>query len=144
MTNTFYKKNKSELLLEMTDIQIDGFADNRWHKIIKGMNLKLNKGEVLGLIGESGADPEFEAQIRKRLGLDKTVFQQLILYLKGILSGDLGKSFVMNENVSKIIWRNFGQKNDCISSFFAAQSSVNATCKCNCKIIKQNWSCCNV
>ena len=55
MTNTFYKKNKSELLLEMTDIQIDGFADNRWHKIIKGMNLKLNKGEVLGLIGESGA-----------------------------------------------------------------------------------------
>jgi len=55
MTNTFYKKNKSELLLEMKDIQIDGFADNRWHKIIKGMNLKLNKGEVLGLIGESGA-----------------------------------------------------------------------------------------
>ena len=55
MTNTFYKKNKSELLLEMTDIQIDGFADNRWHKIIKGINLKLNKGEVLGLIGESGA-----------------------------------------------------------------------------------------
>ena len=55
MTNTFNKKNKSKLLLEMTDIQIDGFADNRWHKIIKGMNLKLNKGEVLGLIGESGA-----------------------------------------------------------------------------------------
>ncbi len=55
MTNTFYKKNKPELLLEMTDIQIDGFADNRWHKIIKGINLKLNKGEVLGLIGESGA-----------------------------------------------------------------------------------------
>ena len=55
MTNTFYKKNKSELLLEMKDIQIDGFADNRWHKIIKGMNLKINKGEVLGLIGESGA-----------------------------------------------------------------------------------------
>ena len=55
MTNTFYKKNKPELLLEMKDIQIDGFADNRWHKIIKGINLKLNKGEVLGLIGESGA-----------------------------------------------------------------------------------------
>ena len=55
MTNTLYKKNKPELLLEMKDIQIDGFADNRWHKIIKGMNLKLNKGEVLGLIGESGA-----------------------------------------------------------------------------------------
>ena len=55
MTNTFHNKNKSELLLEMKDIQIDGFADNRWHKIIKGMNLKLNKGEVLGLIGESGA-----------------------------------------------------------------------------------------
>ena len=47
MTNTFYKKNQSELLLEMKDIQIDGFADNRWHKIIKGMNLKLNKTLIL-------------------------------------------------------------------------------------------------
>ncbi|MEM7072665.1 MAG: ABC transporter ATP-binding protein, partial [Pseudomonadota bacterium] len=43
------------LLLEMRDIRIDGFSDERWHKIVKGVDLTLAPGEVLGLIGESGA-----------------------------------------------------------------------------------------
>ncbi len=46
---------KREILLEMTDIVIDGFSDDRWHPIIKGVDLTLCRGEVLGLIGESGA-----------------------------------------------------------------------------------------
>ncbi len=49
------KKNKGETILEMKDIHINGFSDERWHKIIKGMDLTLNRGEILGLIGESGA-----------------------------------------------------------------------------------------
>ena len=48
--------NKSkQLLLEMKNIHIDGFSDERWHKILKGVDLKLYRGEILGLIGESGA-----------------------------------------------------------------------------------------
>ena len=48
--------NKSkELLLEMKNIHIDGFSDERWHKILKGVDLTLHRGEILGLIGESGA-----------------------------------------------------------------------------------------
>ena len=48
--------NKSkELLLEMKNIHIDGFSDERWHKILKGIDLKLYRGQILGLIGESGA-----------------------------------------------------------------------------------------
>ncbi len=48
--------NKSkELLLEMKNIHIDGFSDERWHKILKGVDLTLYRGEILGLIGESGA-----------------------------------------------------------------------------------------
>ena len=39
----------------MKDIKINGFADGRWHEIIRGIDLKLHRGEVLGLIGESGA-----------------------------------------------------------------------------------------
>ncbi len=46
---------KGEILLEMKDVRIDGFSDERWHKIIKGVDLTLRRGEVLGLIGESGA-----------------------------------------------------------------------------------------
>ena len=44
-----------DLLLDMKNVHIEGFADERWHPIIKGVDLQLHRGEVLGLIGESGA-----------------------------------------------------------------------------------------
>jgi len=44
-----------ELLLEMRGLRIDGFRDEQWHEIVKDIDLTLNRGEVLGLIGESGA-----------------------------------------------------------------------------------------
>jgi len=46
---------KGDILLEIKDLVIDGFADERWNEIIKGVSLSLRRGEVLGLIGESGA-----------------------------------------------------------------------------------------
>jgi peptide/nickel transport system ATP-binding protein len=46
---------KGDVLLEMKDVRVDGFSDERWHKIIKGIDLTLHRGEVMGLIGESGA-----------------------------------------------------------------------------------------
>ncbi len=44
-------------LLEMKNIVIDGYSseEEKWLPIIKNLDLTLNKGEVLGLIGESGA-----------------------------------------------------------------------------------------
>ena len=48
-------KKNNKVLLEMKDIKIEGFADEKWHKIIKGISLTLSRGQVLGLIGESGA-----------------------------------------------------------------------------------------
>ena len=39
----------------MKNIHIDGFSDERWHRILKGVDLKLYRGEIIGLIGESGA-----------------------------------------------------------------------------------------
>jgi peptide/nickel transport system ATP-binding protein len=42
-------------LLEMKNIVIEGNTGESWEPIIKGLGLKLDKGEVLGLIGESGA-----------------------------------------------------------------------------------------
>jgi len=52
---TEQRGDKGDILLEMRDIRIDGFSDERWHEIIKGADLTLRRGEVLGLIGESGA-----------------------------------------------------------------------------------------
>ena len=44
-------------LLHMKKIEIEGFSseEERWNPIINSLDMTLNKGEVLGLIGESGA-----------------------------------------------------------------------------------------
>ena len=39
----------------MRDLQIEGESDEVWRPIVKGVDLTLKRGEVLGLIGESGA-----------------------------------------------------------------------------------------
>jgi len=45
----------SERLLTIRNLQIEGFSDDQWKPIVNGIDLELNRGEVLGLIGESGA-----------------------------------------------------------------------------------------
>jgi len=42
-------------ILKMRKIHIEGMSDEKWNPIIKGIDLTLERGEVLGLIGESGA-----------------------------------------------------------------------------------------
>ncbi len=45
----------SSPLLKITDLHIEGFQEEQWNEIVKGVSLELHRGEVLGLIGESGA-----------------------------------------------------------------------------------------
>lgn len=49
------KRIRGELLLEIRGLRIEGSSDGIWHPIVRGVDLSLNRGEVLGLIGESGA-----------------------------------------------------------------------------------------
>ena len=42
-------------LLTMRGLRIEGFQEERWQEILHGIDLELDRGEVLGLIGESGA-----------------------------------------------------------------------------------------
>ena len=55
MTSSSSDKASGELLLEIRGLRIDGQSDEEWHEIIKGIDIVLHRGEVLGLIGESGA-----------------------------------------------------------------------------------------
>ena len=45
----------AEQLLKIRNLKIEGRSDEVWYPIINGIDLDLKKGEVLGLIGESGA-----------------------------------------------------------------------------------------
>jgi len=42
-------------LLTIKNLKIEGFSDEKWMPIVHGIDLTLDRGEVLGLIGESGA-----------------------------------------------------------------------------------------
>jgi peptide/nickel transport system ATP-binding protein len=42
-------------LLEIKNLYIEGFYENEWNTIVDDISLHLKRGEVLGLIGESGA-----------------------------------------------------------------------------------------
>ena len=49
------KNIKGEVLLEIKNLKIQGFSDEKWHDIVNGVDISLRRGEVMGLIGESGA-----------------------------------------------------------------------------------------
>jgi peptide/nickel transport system ATP-binding protein len=46
---------EQEILLSIKGLRIEGRAGEEWLEIVKGVDLTLHTGEVLGLIGESGA-----------------------------------------------------------------------------------------
>ncbi|WP_044529329.1 ABC transporter permease, partial [Herbaspirillum sp. B65] len=57
------------------------------------------------MAGEAGAgDAQFLAQLRAQFGLDQPLYVQLWLYIKGILSLDLGFSYRNNISVASLIW----------------------------------------
>ncbi|MER9669508.1 ABC transporter ATP-binding protein [Mesorhizobium sp. M0203] len=48
-------REKGKDLLQIRNLHVEGFSDERWHPIVRGVDLALKRGDVLGLIGESGA-----------------------------------------------------------------------------------------
>jgi len=44
-----------EILLHMRGLRIEGRTEDQWQEIVHGVDVVLRRGEVLGLIGESGA-----------------------------------------------------------------------------------------
>jgi peptide/nickel transport system permease protein len=67
--------------------------------------IRLAPGDpAIVMAGEAGAsDKVFVAQLREKFGLDKPLPEQLFVYVKGVLSFDLGFSFRQQAPVAKLI-----------------------------------------
>ena len=53
--NKISGNESSATLLEVKGLRIEGLSEKGWQEIVCGVDLKLKRGEILGLIGESGA-----------------------------------------------------------------------------------------
>jgi len=58
---------------------------------------------IQALVGEFPAPESYIAEMRKVFGLDQPLYIQLLLYLKNILTGDLGFSFYYRQPVLSVI-----------------------------------------
>src|SRR6185369_169391 len=67
--------------------------------------IRLAPGDpAVVMAGEAGAsDQVFVQQLREKFGLDKPLPEQLFIYVKGVVTLDLGFSFRQQAPVSKLI-----------------------------------------
>lgn len=62
--------------------------------------IRLIPGDpVLNLVGERGVDPVRYLEMKKELGLDLPIIKQFWVFLKNVLTGNLGTSIVSNNSV---------------------------------------------
>jgi len=73
--------------------------------VLNFLLLQLAPGDIADtIIGEmGGATAEIEAQIRRSYGLDRSLPEQLLVYVGNIASGDLGFSYYFNRPVLQVI-----------------------------------------
>ena len=78
--------------------------------IVNFLLLQLAPGDAADVLaGESGsATPEYMEMLRKNFGLDKSIPEQLFIYIKNLFSFDLGFSFRHNMDVLEIILDRLG------------------------------------
>ncbi len=67
--------------------------------------IRLAPGDPASVMaGQAGAaDQQFMDQLREQFGLDKSIYEQAWIYLKGIAQGDLGFSYRQNTAVWQLI-----------------------------------------
>lgn len=72
--------------------------------IINFTLIHLAPGDPVFIL-EPEASPEFIEETRERLGLNKPLWEQLVLYIIQVLKGDLGRSYRQGEPVLDVIAR---------------------------------------
>ncbi len=67
------------------------------------LNILPGSAAIKALDQRKSPDPALVAQLEKEWGLDKPLYIRYAVYVKGLLHGDLGKSFLRKENVSEML-----------------------------------------
>jgi peptide/nickel transport system permease protein len=75
--------------------------------ILVFLMLRLIPGDPAHLLVGEFASPQDVARIREKLGLNESYLYQYLIYLKHLLSGDMGISIRSNLPVSQEIWDRF-------------------------------------
>jgi ABC-type dipeptide/oligopeptide/nickel transport system permease component len=66
--------------------------------------IQLAPGDpVAALIGDAPTSPEYVAELRRYLGIDKPIQEQLVHYVMNLLRGDLGSSYYYKAPVLELI-----------------------------------------
>ena len=65
--------------------------------------LRLTAGDPAAIIAGDNATAQQVAEIRTKLGLDRPIPQQFVIWLGQILRGDLGESFFFKKKVAELI-----------------------------------------
>jgi peptide/nickel transport system permease protein len=69
--------------------------------------MRLIPGDpVLMMLGDDFSQEAYR-QLRAKLGLDRSLVTQYFIWLRNILSGDLGDSLLQHERVSRLVWEAF-------------------------------------
>lgn len=66
--------------------------------------MDLAPGDIVMQIAPTDATPEQIEQLREEMGLDGTVFERYLRYLKGLLRGDMGESLTQKRPVSEVFF----------------------------------------
>lgn len=70
--------------------------------------IQLAPGDVALIMAGEEPDPAYVESIRQKYGLDRPVYEQLLVYLGRVLQGDLGDSYRYREPVLQVIRRHIG------------------------------------
>lgn len=74
--------------------------------IIFGL-MRMIPGDPIQVLLGSEYAPTAEAELRRQLGLDRSIPVQYLLWLGNVLRGEFGYSYLSHERVSVLLWQAF-------------------------------------
>ena len=65
---------------------------------------RLAPGDRTSALRCQGCTEQFKQELKREYGLDKSIPEQYVIYLKATVTGDLGRSFVTEQPVTSELW----------------------------------------